>query len=128
VEALVITKINTVTLYVTDQARAREFYVDALGLEVRRDADMGPMGRWLEVAPDETATGFVLASAEAYDRKDRVGDSADLVLHTDDVAALHDRLAAAGVPVTPPETQAWGTFIKVTDPDGQQIVVSQPRG
>lgn len=121
-----ITKLNTVTLYVSDQDKAREFYVDRLGFQVRREADMGPMGRWLEVAPEGGQTGFMLADAGAFGKPDRVGASADLVLHTDDVAGLHRRLTAAGVPVTEPETQAWGTFVKVTDPDGLQFVVSQP--
>jgi lactoylglutathione lyase len=121
-----ITKINTVTLYVSDQDRSRDFYVEQLGFQVRREADMGPMGRWLEVAPDRTGTAFLLADASGFNKQDRVGSSADIVLHSDDVAALHQRLATAGVPVTEPETMDWGTFIKVTDPDGLQFVVSQP--
>lgn len=122
-----ITALNTITLYVSDQDKAREFYVGQLGFRVRREADMGPMGRWLEVAPDGAQTGFMLANAASFGKQDRVGASADLVLHTDDIAGLHQRLTAAGVPVTEPETQAWGTFVKVTDPDGLVFVVSQPR-
>jgi catechol 2,3-dioxygenase-like lactoylglutathione lyase family enzyme len=123
----VITKINTVTLYVSDQQKARDFYVQHLGLHVRRDEDMGPMGRWLEVAPDGAQSGFMLASAAGFGKQDQIGASADIVLHTDDVAGLRQRLIAAGLPVTEPETQAWGTFVKITDPDGLEIVVSQPR-
>jgi catechol 2,3-dioxygenase-like lactoylglutathione lyase family enzyme len=122
-----ITKVNTVTLYVGDQDKSRDFYVGQLGFQVRREADMGPMGRWLEVAPEGAETGFMLASAAAFGKPDRIGTSADLVLHTDDVAGLHERLTKAGIPVTGPETQAWGTFVKVTDPDGLVFVVSQPR-
>src|SRR5690348_15598494 len=99
----VITKLNTVTLYVSDQDKASEFYVGHLGLRVRREADMGPMGRWLEVAPEGAQTGFMLADAAAFGKQDQIGASADLVLHTDDVAGLHQRLTAAGVPVTEPE-------------------------
>lgn len=123
----VITKVHTVTLYVSDQDKARDFYVEHLGMRVRRDEDMGPMGRWLEIAPEGAQTAFMLANASAFGRQDRVGASADLVLHTDDVAGLHQRLAAAQVAVTQPETKEWGTFIKVTDPDGLEFVVSQPR-
>jgi lactoylglutathione lyase len=123
----VITRINTVTLYVSDQLTARDFYVEQLGFRVRRDADMGPMGRWIEVAPEAAQTAFMLADASAFGKRDRIGASADIVLHTDDVASLHQRLVAAGVPVTEPDSQAWGTFIKVTDPDGLEFVVSQPR-
>lgn len=125
-EAGVITKLNTVTLYVSDQDKARDFYVGQLGLRVRREADMGPMGRWLEVAPEGADSGFMLADAAKFGKSDRIGASADIVLHTDDVAGLHQRLTAAGVPVTEPETQAWGTFVKVTDPDGLVFVVSEP--
>lgn len=124
---VVITKINTVTLYVSDQLKSRDFYVEQLGFEVRREADMGPMGRWLEIAPEGAQTGFMLANASAFGKQDRVGASADIVLHSDDVVSLHQRLVAAGVPVTEPDSQAWGTFIKVTDPDGLEFVVSQPR-
>ncbi|MBM0236997.1 VOC family protein [Micromonospora sp. ATA32] len=46
-----ISKLNIVPLYVTDQERSREFYVDKLGFEVRTDAEMAPGQRWLEVAP-----------------------------------------------------------------------------
>lgn len=122
-----IAHLNTVTLYVSDQAKARAFYVDLLGFEVRREADMGPMGTWLEIGVPGQPTGFMLADAAAFAKQDRVGDSADLVFHTDDVAALHRTLIAAGTSVTEPETQQWGTFIKVTDPDGLTFVVSEPR-
>ncbi|GGK76689.1 VOC family protein [Mangrovihabitans endophyticus] len=115
--------INTVALYVTDQERSRRFYVDVLGFEVRADSDMGGMGRWLEVAPPGSPTAFVLADAAGFDRKDRVGSSADITLRSDDVHALHRDLTARGVTVTEPEKQDWGTFLTVTDPDGHRLLV-----
>lgn len=122
-----ITKIHTITLYVSDQQKSRDFYVDHLGFQVRREADMGPKGRWLELAPPGAQTAVMLADAAAFEKLDRIGASADLVFHTDDVAGLHQRLVAAGVPVTEPQALPWGTFVKVTDPDGLDIVVSQPK-
>jgi catechol 2,3-dioxygenase-like lactoylglutathione lyase family enzyme len=121
----VITNLNTVSLYVSDQQRAKQFYVDKLGFELMKDADMGGMGRWIEVAPKGARTGFVLADAAAFDKRDRVGGSADVTLRCSDVRALHAELVAKSVPVTEPETQAWGTFITVTDPDGHELLVSQ---
>jgi lactoylglutathione lyase len=121
-----ITNLNTVSLYVRDQQRAKQFYVDTLGFELTTDADMGGgMGRWIEVAPKGARTAFVLADAVAFDKEDRVGRSADVTLHCSDVRALHAELAGRGVPVTEPETQPWGTFITVTDPDGHELLVSQ---
>jgi lactoylglutathione lyase len=120
-----ITNLNTVSLYVRDQQRAKQFYVDTLGFELTTDADMGGMGRWIEVAPKGARTAFVLADAAAFGKEDRVGSSADVTLHCSDVHALHAELADKGVPVTEPEAQQWGTFIKVTDPDGHELLVSQ---
>ncbi|MFC6022955.1 glyoxalase superfamily protein [Plantactinospora solaniradicis] len=120
-----ITNLNTVSLYVRDQQQAKQFYVDTLGFELTTDADMGEMGRWIEVAPKGARTGVVLADAAAFDKQDRVGRSADVTLHCSDVHALHAELAGKGVPVTEPETQQWGTFIKVTDPDGHELLISQ---
>jgi lactoylglutathione lyase len=120
-----ITRINTVSLYVTDQNRSLDFYVGALGFHVTTDADMGGMGRWLEVAPPGAQTAFVLADAAGFEAGDRVGRSADVTLVSSDVHALHAALAAKGVPVTEPKSEEWGTFMKVTDPDGHEFVISQ---
>lgn len=119
-----ISKLNTVALYVADQERSRAFYVDVLGFEVRTDAEMGPMGRWLEVAPPGAETAFVLSDAAKFDRTDRIGTSADVTLSCDDVFALHKSLTDQGIDVAEPEKQGWGTFMRITDPDGHTFVVS----
>jgi len=119
-----ITRINTVSLFVSDQQRARDFYVDTLGFEVTTDADMGPMGRWLEVAPPGAQSALVLLDAKGFKKTDRIGDSAQVTLRCSDVQKLYTDLNEKGVPVTEPETQSWGTFIRIKDPDGQEFVVS----
>jgi hypothetical protein len=49
---MVITKASTVGIYVSDQDRALDFYVNVLGLEKRIDEPMSPDARrWIEVAP-----------------------------------------------------------------------------
>ena len=122
-----ITHLNTVTVYVSDQQRSLDFYVHKLGFEKRADRDMGPAGRWIEVCPAGAATALVLASGEAFGKQDRVGSAADLVLDTDDIHAAHKTLAGRGVDVTEPHVQAWGTSFQVTDPDGLAILIRQPR-
>jgi uncharacterized glyoxalase superfamily protein PhnB len=123
----VITSIKTVALYVGDQQKAHDFYVDQLGFEVRTDADMGEMGRWLEVAPRGAQTVLVLADGARFGKLDQVGHSADLTFTTPDVAELYQQLVAKGVPVTEPQAQDWGTFLQITDPDGHEFVVSEQR-
>ncbi|MCT7657458.1 VOC family protein [Mycobacterium deserti] len=122
-----ITRLNTVTVYVSDQQRSLDFYVDKLGFEKRADRDMGPAGRWIEVRPTGSDTGLVLADGNAFGKQDRVGSAADLIFATDDVHAAHASVVARGVPATEPNGLAWGTSFVVTDPDGLEVLIMQPR-
>jgi catechol 2,3-dioxygenase-like lactoylglutathione lyase family enzyme len=125
----VITELHTVALYVADQDRARDFYVDVLGFELNADQPgMGGIGRWIEVGPKGAQTSFMLADAAGWHKEDRVGRSADVTLRCDDAEALHAELSARGVTVSEPETQRFGTFIDITDPDGHRLRVVDMRG
>ena len=124
-----ITELHTVALYVSDQDRAKHFYVDLLGFELNADQPgMGGIGRWLEVAPAGAQTAFMLADAAGWHKEDRVGRSADVTLRCDDTHALHAELVARGVAVTEPKTQRFGTFIDVTDPDGHRLRIVDTHG
>jgi len=48
-----ISKINLVTLYVTDQDAAKRFYVDVLGFVEKTDVSMGDGFRWVTVGHPE---------------------------------------------------------------------------
>lgn len=124
-----ITELHTVALYVADQDRAKRFYVDALGFELGADQPgLGGIGRWIEVAPKGSKTSFMLADAAGWNKQDRIGVSADVTLRCDDARALHADLTAKGVPVTEPQTQRFGTFIDITDPDGHRLRVVDAHG
>jgi catechol 2,3-dioxygenase-like lactoylglutathione lyase family enzyme len=124
-----ITELHTVALYATDQDRAKSFYVDALGFEVGADQPgLGGIGRWIEVAPKGAQTSFMLADAAGWNKEDRVGTSADVTLRCEDARALYADLAAKGVEVTEPESQRFGTFIDVTDPDGHRLRIVDMQG
>jgi predicted enzyme related to lactoylglutathione lyase len=70
----------------------------------------------------------MLADAAGWHKEDRVGRSADVTLRCDDAEALHAELSARGVTVSEPETQRFGTFIDITDPDGHRLRVVDMRG
>jgi catechol 2,3-dioxygenase-like lactoylglutathione lyase family enzyme len=124
-----ITELHTVALYVADQDRAKQFYVDMLGFELGADqAGLGGIGRWIEVAPKGAQTALMLADAAGWNKQDRIGKSADVTLRCQDAHALHAELVAKGVPVTEPETQRFGTFIDITDPDGHRLRVVDMHG
>jgi lactoylglutathione lyase len=124
-----ITELHTVALYVADQDRAKRFYVDTLGFDLNADQPgLGGIGRWIEVAPSGGQTAFMLADAAGWHREDRIGKSADVTLRCEDVGALHAELVSKGVPVTDPQTQRFGTFIDVTDPDGHRLRIVDSSG
>jgi lactoylglutathione lyase len=125
----VITELHTVALYVADQDRAKRFYVEALGFEVGADQPaLGGIGRWIEVAPKGAQTSFMLADAAGWHKQERIGSSADVTLRCDDTRALHAELSAKGIEVTEPQTQRFGTFIDVTDPDGHVLRIVDMHG
>jgi catechol 2,3-dioxygenase-like lactoylglutathione lyase family enzyme len=119
-----ITELHTVALYVADQDRAKDFYVDTLGFELNADQESpGGIGRWIEVAPPGAQTSFMLADAAGWNKGDMIGRSADVTLRCSDARALHAQLSAKGVSVTDPQTARFGTFVDVTDPDGHRLRV-----
>jgi uncharacterized glyoxalase superfamily protein PhnB len=70
----------------------------------------------------------MLADAAGWNKEHRVGMSADVTLRCDDARALYAELAAKGVEVTEPESQRFGTFIDVTDPDGHRLRIVDMQG
>jgi catechol 2,3-dioxygenase-like lactoylglutathione lyase family enzyme len=124
-----ITELHTVALYVADQDRAKRFYVDTLGFELNADRPgLGGIGRWIEVAPRGAQTSFMLADAAGWNKQDRVGSSADVTLRCEDARALFEELSVKGVTVTEPQTQRFGTYVDVTDPDGHTLRVVDQHG
>lgn len=126
VVAMAITHIKVVTVYVTDQQQALEFYTDKLGFELRQDEDMGPMGRWLTVAPPGSTEALVmLGDAASFEKTDRLGEFAPCTLECDDAALTREELAGRGVEVSAVESAAWGTHFYAKDQDGNNFLVRQ---
>jgi catechol 2,3-dioxygenase-like lactoylglutathione lyase family enzyme len=118
-----IDKIQLVSVPVSDQDKAKDFYVETLGLELVRDNPMGPDQRWVQVAPAGAATGITLVT---WFPSMPPGSSKGLVLETGDVDGEVDRLRASGVAVDGPQDAPWGRFATLDDPDGNGIVLAGP--
>ncbi len=118
---MTITHISVLSVPVTDQDRARDFYVDTLGFDLVADNPMGPDQRWVQVAPHDGQTGLTLVT---WFENMPPGSVQGLVLQTPDVDAEAERLRAAGVALTGPEDAEWGRFVTFTDPDGNGIVLT----
>lgn len=109
---------SRVLLHPSDPERARRFYRDVLGLAVFRE--FGPR--------EDPGLVFFLGNGllEVSGRSEDAGMGAlALWLQVRDVAAEHQRLLAAGVPVLRrPRREPWGLVeMWFEDPDGVRIVL-----
>jgi catechol 2,3-dioxygenase-like lactoylglutathione lyase family enzyme len=111
----------SVSVPVSDQDQAKEFYVDTLGFELLVDNSWREGMRWIEVSPESSATSLMLVSwsdpllSSMY----RV-----IVVVTDDIRAFHEELVAKGVFFELPPTESPnGTQAMFRDPDGNAIVL-----
>ncbi|GLW35931.1 glyoxalase superfamily protein [Actinoplanes regularis] len=118
---MTITHIDVLSLPVSDQERARDFYVDTLGFELVRQNEMGPRQQWIQVAPKGAQTSITLVTW--FDTMP-AGSLQGLVLHTDDLDAEVATLIGKGVAVPDGVQDApWGRYAVFTDPDGNRLVL-----
>ncbi len=122
-----IIRIQSFTIYVSDQDRANAFYTQKLGFQERLDAPMDPDTRWVELAPGSGETSLVLAKpVEAMPgyalAKSMIGTFATFIFAVDDINATYQELTARGVEfLDPPSQQPWGWWATIKDPDGNVI-------
>ena len=129
-----INHVGTVSLFVNDQQRAKEFYTNVLGFELRADAPLfpGATARWIAVAPQGAQTEIILyLPDENWDHyRQVVGKSQALTIDVTNMATVHEQLKARGVVfVQEPDVQPWGTFAMIEDSEGNHLLlVEQPAG
>jgi len=120
------------TLLVADYDAAIAFYVDAVGFALSRDEDLGGGKRWV-VVTTPAGVGLLLARASDERQGARVGDQTGgrvaFFLETDDFAADHARMTAAGVRfLEPPRAEPYGTVAVFQDPYGNRWDLIEPKG
>jgi catechol 2,3-dioxygenase-like lactoylglutathione lyase family enzyme len=127
------------TVWVLDQDRAKEFYTEKLGLEVRTDMTMGDGGmRWLTVGapsrPDVELTlmvpgsGMDPESAEMVKKLVAKGVLGAGVLATDDIHGDCEKLKDRGVEfLQEPQERPYGVEALFRDDSGNWFSFTQPR-
>ena len=137
-----ITKLSHTTLYVTDQARAYDFYVNKLGFRVHTDATMPNGFRWLTVTPPEQPDLEIalLTPLDAGMQFDEEAKKAFKVLldkgalgagvfNTPDCRATYEELKSKGVIFkSEPKEQFYGIEAVITDGVGNWFSMTQPTG
>ena len=115
--------ISFVAIPVTDQDRAKRFYVDAVGFTCTADEAFAPGRRWIDLDPPGGGTAITLViSSDAMP----AGSIQGLVLAVDDITATFAQLAAGGVQFKGEivDTQ-HGRFASFADPDGNGWVLRE---
>jgi len=118
-----ITQVGTVIVPVSDQDRAIDFYVEALGFEKRADVPFGNGDRWVEVAPAGAATSIALIPPR---EGEPVGIDTHVGFTTEDVDADHANLLARGVEVDAEVMRMGGPVPPMfffRDPDGNRSLI-----
>ena len=116
-----ITRLWLSIVKVSDLERALTFYQEILGLPLALDARMF---NHIEVGPKEPLAKIGLESTGSVSKNQKW---TGIVLDTDDIYALHNRLLKKGVTFTlKPTKMPWGGIVaNFLDPDKNELQVVQ---
>ncbi len=117
--------LSALTLIIPDYDDAIAYYTNTLGFTLIDDIDQGHK-RWIRIAPSPDAqTGIILAEPGTEEQSRAIGnqgaDRVWLFLETQDFAADHTRLTAAGVQFEEsPRREPYGTVAVFSDTFGNR--------
>jgi catechol 2,3-dioxygenase-like lactoylglutathione lyase family enzyme len=117
---MAIRHVQILSVPVSDQDRAKEFYVDVLGFALLADRQFTPDMRWVMVAPPGGQTALTLVT---WFPSMLPGSLQGTVLETDDLEGDIAALSSKGVTVSELQEAPWGRFVTLSDPDGNGIVL-----
>lgn len=120
-----ISNVTHVTIYVADQEKAKDFYLNVLGFKLHTDTDFGTM-RWLTVSPpDNPHFEIYLAKAQ----ENRLQDQEPVAcFSTSDCKRAYAELKKKGVEfLSEPSQEEWGIGVVMKDPFGNMFYLNQSR-
>jgi predicted enzyme related to lactoylglutathione lyase len=131
-----IVKLTHATVYVLDQDRAKAFYTEKLGFDVRDDARMGDF-RWLTVGPRTQPDVRIILmpvkgprttaeQAAALRAAVETGALGGGVLECEDVQSTYEELRGRGVEFpSPPKQMPYGLAAVLKDDSGNYFSLSE---
>ena len=135
-----VTKLSHTSIFVTDQDKAYDFYVNKLGFKVNTDVKMDNGFRWLTVnPPDQEDLEIILFPVDGTNGfEEDVNQALKLLLskgvmgagamYTSDCRATYEELKAKGVEFkSEPKEQFYGIEAIITDGCGNWFSMTQPK-
>jgi catechol 2,3-dioxygenase-like lactoylglutathione lyase family enzyme len=122
--------LQIVSVPVSSQDQAREFYVHGLGWDLLSDEEYelgaGQQLRWLEVRPRGGQTAITLV---LEDDTMRAGSMKGMILRARSLESTVAELTGRGVTFTQEIQEApWARYVSFQDPDGNSWVIQELRG
>jgi lactoylglutathione lyase len=112
---MVIERIRSVAVVVSDEKKAKEWYTDRLGFEIQED-----MEHWVVVGPRGSPTGIHLCKGKTLEP-----GNTGILFYSDNVEATYQELKGKGVEFTRElEKAEWDENTKYAmfkDPDGNEF-------
>lgn len=125
-----IHKLGQVMLYVNDQEKAVQFWVDKVGFRVIADEDNGQGFRWIEIAPSQTAeTSIVLHNKELIAKMSPELNlsTPSLMFYSDNLDQLYAKLQEQQVTVGEIVTMPTGRVFNFADDENNYFAVAEKR-
>ena len=135
-----IQKMAYTAIFVLDQDRALDFYVNKLGFELKMDQSMPNGFRWLTVSPKGQSDFQIILMKVASGPKIQPEDVQTIgelmkkgafgagVFQTADCRKTYEELKAKGVEfLSPPQDQFYGIEAIFRDPFGNWFSMTQPK-
>lgn len=135
-----ITRLAHASVYVLDQERAKDFYVNKLGMEVKMEIPIGPDAKWLTVSakdqPDLEITLMPVNNGEMFPGDTAVklteliqnGTFGFGVFESVDIYATYEELQQKGVIFTkPPTEEFYGIEAMFKDDSGNWFSLVQTK-
>jgi len=136
-----ITKLSHTSLFVTDQQKAYEFYVNTIGFKVNTDVTMDNGFRWLTVTPPDQPDLEIAILAPLHGGMHYTEEVTNAfktllennvlgagVLYTPNCHATYEELKAKGVHFkSAPKEQFYGIEAIITDGCGNWFSMTEPK-
>ena len=127
-----IKRVGTVSVFVSDQQRAKAFYTEKLGMELRLEAPLFPGSdlKWIEVAPAGAETVINLYKTDAADGNwghyaGTIGKSQAITIQASELEVLAEDLRSKGVIILQePVAERWGNWMSIQDSEGNTLLIT----